>query len=200
MNNEPQSPSDTNSGASAVLDRTKDLWEIQKYQFEDLKFADQKATALLGISDLIATVVNYFFINGRLTSDAPLLNLRLEANLRDWILVFILLAVVVGNLCAILATLYAISAIRPRINLKAHEIPLINWAGITIKETPSEWLQAFGKSRIDVQLATDIHRMAPIAGEKYGCIKKAVRWAKLEFIALLVGLTLAIILKHIGVQ
>ena len=193
MENEPQ---------TLGKDWTRDLWEIEKYQFEELKFADQKAIALLGISDLIAAAVNYFFMNAKADPDAP-----------TWGLL------VIGNLCAICATVAAIGAINPRGKLNTRglfgqnttlsnnpdvrKISLIHLTRIAAYPTPSEYLaefQGLSKGEIDDQLAIDIHRMAQVARDKYRWIIWAVGWATGEFIALLAGLTLAIILRHFGVQ
>lgn len=176
-----------------------DLWEIASRQFEDLKFADQKAIALLGIADLVAAVIaavmGYFSGNTK-TASEPL-----------WIQAVLLAIICVGVVCAALATYSAMNAIRPRGQVGAKKLfaqtleklrqqndihaPLTHLVTIASFQKWTDYftaLRALDEDEIDRQLASDIHRMATVAFEKYRWISRAVRWAKIELLTFLFGI------------
>jgi hypothetical protein len=175
------------------------LWRIATCQFEDLKFADQKAIALLGISDLIAAVVaaavGYFSGTG-----APM-----PATIRVRIA---LVVIGIGLVFAAIATSCAINAIRPRgklgrkrrfgISLKKlrlqdnSDVPLTHLLRIASYGNHGDYIAALcgvDGGDLDDELAKDIHRMAEIAFLKYGWIKWAVWCAWGEFLFFLAGIT-----------
>lgn len=152
-------------------DRRDELWKIQHCQFEDLRFADTKAAALLTLA--IALVAFTTALSQKVTLPHPLV-------LAEYIL-------------AAAAVICSIGAIIPReVWLRKRDKrdpgPLTHFTEIVNYENARGYLDKIANvgTDLDMELAKDIHRMARRAAIKYKFVWCAVFCVGFELACFLV--------------
>lgn len=149
----------------------EELWKIQHCQFEDLRFADTKAGALLTLAVALAAFTT--------------------ANSQKAALPHSLLPLLIAEyIFAAAAVICSIGAIIPRgvWRYRRNPGPLMHFTGIANHQNAQHYLEnvASVSTDLDMELARDIHRMARRAARKYGFVWCAVFFVAFELICFLV--------------
>lgn len=152
--------------------RRDELWKIQHCQFEDLKFADTKAGALLTLAIALAAFTTAY---------------SQKASLPHSLLIAEYVSAALAVICSILAII-------PRgvWGFPRNPGPLMHFTGIANHQGAQQYLEKVSGvgTDLDVELANDIHRMARRAAVKYRYVWCAVILIALElacFLLLLPG-------------